>query len=41
MQSILANKFSANNLLDARQELIKVISQIKQTNKHKEKLEIL
>ena len=37
MQIIPANRFSTNNLLDAHQELIMVISQKKQTNKYKEK----
>ena len=39
--SIPANRFSTNNLLDTRQELIMVISQKKQRNEYKEKWVIL
>ena len=37
----MANGFSTNNLLGARQEIIIVITQKKQTNKYKEKFVIL
>jgi len=41
MKIALANGFSTNNLLGARQEIIMVISQKKLTIKYKEKVVIL
>ena len=41
IQSILANRFSTNYLLDVRQEIFMMISQKKQASKCKKKLIIL